>query len=231
MKHRIYFLLPFLLLLSLLGNMTYAQNNTPPAGSVEEDLNAALETLQLSLAEGRLPPMLLTKAEAIVIMPTIIRLALGVGGNFGQGVLLVRNANGWSQPSLLVLGGGSAGFQAGIDVSNVILLFMSREGISNMLNGSFTLGADIGLTAGPVGAGSEISTDFESEIYAYSRSKGLFAGLALEGTIFKVDHNANAALYGRYLRPTDIFAGRAATQSIASSRLRTLLNSAAMLPR
>lgn len=204
-----------------------AQNSSdlPSAADVESRLNEAIEVLQLSLAEQRVPQMLLQKAEAIVIMPSILRLAFGFGGNFGQGVLLVRQPQtGWSAPSLLTLGGGSAGIQVGLDVSNVILLFMSKSGVEDMLNGSFTLGADISMTAGPIGAGGEISTDFESEIYAYSRSKGLFAGVALEGSVLKIDHYANATLYGAYLRPSDIFTHRATTQSMAVSRLRTMLN-------
>ncbi len=215
------------LLLLFISANSVAQDNSdlPSAADVESRLNDALEVLQLSLVEQRMPQMLLQKAEAIVIMPSIVRLAFGFGGNFGQGILMVRQPQtGWSPPSLLTLGGGSAGFQAGIDVSNVILLFMSKSGVESMLNGSFTLGADISLTAGPVGAGSEFSTDFDSEIYAYSRSKGLFAGIALEGSVLKIDHYANATLYGAYLRPTDIFANRAATSSMVASRLRTMLN-------
>ncbi|OUD15706.1 lipid-binding SYLF domain-containing protein [Thioflexithrix psekupsensis] len=192
----------------------------------ESRLEDALAIFEESMLEERVPASLLKQAEAIIIMPTIVRLALGIGGNVGRGVLLVRDAqNGWSAPVFLTLGGGSAGLQAGINVSNVILLFMSKESVSNVLNGHVTLGADLGLTAGPVGAGSEIGTDFHSEIYAYSRSKGLYAGLALAGSVIKIDHDANANLYGRYLRPADIFiAGSNLTVSPSVFRLKQMLN-------
>jgi SH3 domain-containing YSC84-like protein 1 len=210
-----------LLFLSLQINV-----NAQSLSHEESRLEDALIVFEESMAEERLPPLLLKQAEAVIIMPTIVRLALGIGGNLGRGILLVRDGeNGWSSPVFLTLGGGSAGLQVGINVSNVILLFMSKDSVANVLNGHFTLGADIGLTAGPVGASSEIATDFNSEIYAYSRSKGLYAGLALAGSIIKIDHDANANLYGRYLRPADIFiAGSNLTVSPSVSRLKQVLN-------
>jgi lipid-binding SYLF domain-containing protein len=152
-----------------------------------------------------IPGTLLQNAQAVVIIPRTIKLGFIVGGQRGHGVVMTRSADGgWSAPQFVILTGGSIGWQAGAQSSDFILLFRTPESVESMLNGKFTIGADASAAAGPVGRRVNASTDIElhSEILSYARSKGLFAGVSLDGSVLQVDPSANAAFYaGRELAP------------------------------
>ncbi|MEX2026860.1 MAG: lipid-binding SYLF domain-containing protein [Pirellulaceae bacterium] len=152
-----------------------------------------------------IPGTLLQNAQAVVIIPRTIKLGFIVGGQRGHGVLMTRNAEGgWSAPQFLTLTGGSIGWQAGAQSSDFILLFRTPESVESMLAGKFTIGADASAAAGPVGRRVNASTDIElqSEILSYARSKGLFAGVSLDGSVLQIDPSANAEFYaGRELAP------------------------------
>jgi lipid-binding SYLF domain-containing protein len=159
-----------------------------------------------------IPPALMQDAKGVAIIPRVIKAGFLIGGRFGRGVVMARQPNGdWSNPVFISLAGGGVGFQAGIQSTDVILVFKTREGVNRLLEGKdkVTLGADIGVAAGPVGRQAEASTDgqLKAEIYSYSRSRGLFAGVSLEGAGLLVDADANAAFYGlRGGRPADVLA-------------------------
>jgi lipid-binding SYLF domain-containing protein len=160
--------------------------------------------------DRRVPTSLLTEAEAIAVIPNVVKAGLVLGGRHGRGLISVRAADGtWSNPSFLTINGGSIGFQAGVQATDVVLVFRSRRGVDSIVNGKFTLGADAAVAAGPVGRNAQASTDgqLKAEIYSYSRSRGLFAGVALDGSVLTIDHKSNQKIYGSKMTPRRIFEG------------------------
>jgi len=158
-----------------------------------------------------IPERLLRDAQAIAVIPNVVKAGFVVGGRAGKGLISIKSAEGtWSNPSYLKLTGASIGFQAGVQATDVVLVFRSRRGVDSIVNGKFTLGADASVAAGPVGRTGQASTDgqLKAEIYSYSRARGLFAGVALDGAVIAIDHRANQAAYGRNTTPRAIFEGR-----------------------
>src|SRR5579871_6165366 len=174
-----------------------------------------------------IPQDLLDKAHCIVIVPSLKTAAFLVGGKFGKGYLSCRNkgGEGWSAPATVRIEGGSVGFQIGGSMTDLIMLVMNDGGRDKLLQSKFTLGAEGSVAAGPVGRTATAQTDAQmhAEILSWSRSQGLFAGLALEGATLREDLDDNAALYGSKLENRDIVTnGRPAPKSGAS--LIVLLN-------
>ena len=163
----------------------------------------------LRIPEKSIPPSLLARAYAVAVVPDVIKAGFVVGGRRGKGVIVVRQGDdSWSNPAFISLTGGSFGWQAGVESTDVILVFKTRKGVTNIENGKLTLGADASISAGPVGRNAAIATDvqFEAEIMSYSRSRGLFAGVALEGSGITMDRKANTAFYGSSsMSPNKIF--------------------------
>jgi lipid-binding SYLF domain-containing protein len=152
----------------------------------------------VNLPEKGIPEALLDKAEAIAVIPGFWKAAWVIGGRHGKGVILVRKGEGeWSYPAFISMTGGSVGFQIGVQRADIILVFKNKKSVNTITGGTFTLGADAGVAAGPVGRKAEASTDirFEAEIYSYSKSKGLFAGISIEGASLSIDTDANAKFY------------------------------------
>ncbi len=174
-----------------------------------------------------IPRDLLDKAHCIVIVPGLKTAAFIVGGKFGKGYLSCRNKSGegWSAPATVRIEGGSFGFQIGGSETDLIMLVMSERGADKLLESKFTLGAEGSVAAGPVGRTATAQTDAQmhAEILSWSRSQGLFAGVALEGATLREDLDDNATLYGSKLENRDIVTGgRSAPQS--AGPLMTLLN-------
>lgn len=146
-----------------------------------------------------IPPSLLQDAQGVAIVPNMIKAGFVVGGRHGRGVMLVRDGQGWGRPVFITLTGGSVGWQIGVQATDLVLVFKTRAGVERVMRGKgkVTLGADLGIAAGPVGRQAEADTDMQlkSEIYSYSRSRGLFAGLSLEGAALLVDHEGTDAYY------------------------------------
>lgn len=164
----------------------------------------------MAVPDKRVPNHLIEKAEAIAVIPDVVKAGLVLGGRHGKGLISVRSADGtWSNPSYISISGGSIGFQAGVQSTDVVLVFRSKRGVDQIVNGKFTLGADAAVAAGPVGRNAQASTDVQlkAEIYSYSRSRGLFAGVALDGSVLSIDHDSNQAAYGRNMTPRRIFEG------------------------
>jgi len=184
------------------------------AGPTEENrAHNAVEVLDqiMRIPEQSVPQAMLDNAHAIAVIPSVVKAGFMVGGRFGRGLISVRNANGtWSNPSFITIAGGSFGFQAGVQSTDVVLIFSSARGVDSIVHGKFTLGADASVAAGPVGRTAEASTDeqLKAEIYSYSRSRGLFAGVALDGAALAIDDRSNEAIYGRDTTPRAIFEGR-----------------------
>ena len=164
-----------------------------------------------AMPESAIPDKLLDEARAIVVVPDAIKASLVVGGRRGHGLLSVKAADGtWSNPAFVTLTGGSVGFQAGVQSSDIVLVFRSDRGLESIVNGKFTLGADAGVAAGPVGRNAAAATDGEmkAEIWSWSRARGLFAGVALDGAVLSIDDAANEAVYGQDTTPRMVLEGR-----------------------
>ncbi len=155
-----------------------------------------------------IPAQLMKRAEGIVIIPNLINAGLGVGGQRGKGVAMVKKSDGrWSDPVFVTLTGGSIGFQAGVQSIDLVMVFMKGSTLRKIGDGEFTLGGNISVAAGPVGRSTSAATDpkLDAEVYSYSRSKGLFAGISLSGSRLSVDQDANAAFYKTKSSATAIF--------------------------
>lgn len=198
--------------------------------ATEEDRKAreAVRVLDeiLQAPDHRVPDSLLRDAEAVAVIPDVIKAGLVVGGRHGRGLLSVRGRDGtWSNPTFISITGGSVGFQAGVQSTDVVLVFRTRRGVEGIVNGKFTLGADASVAAGPVGRNANSSTDaqLKAEIYSYSRSRGLFAGVALDGAVLSIDDEANAAVYGGEPTARQVFEGRSGRASDAVVEFRDRL--------
>jgi lipid-binding SYLF domain-containing protein len=158
-----------------------------------------------------IPDRLLERAYGIAVFPNMTKAAFVVGGRYGTGVLVVRDPNGrFSNPLFVRLGGGSVGWQWGVQQSDIVLVFTSRAGIDRITEGKMTLGADASVAAGPVGRQASAATDatFKAEVYSYSRSRGLFAGVALDGSALTIDGRSNGSFYSkRDVKAEEIIAG------------------------
>jgi len=161
----------------------------------------------MGVPEKGIPQDLMERAKAIAVIPHVIKGAFGIGGRYGKGLVSQRMANGrWSAPAFVEIGGGSFGLQIGASATDLVLVFTNEEGVKSLLKGKVTLGADASVAAGPIGRTAEASTDvrFNSAVYSYSRSKGLFAGLALDGAAITMDDSANKKVYGKTVSGEDI---------------------------
>jgi len=204
-----------------------AENN-PPAGEirkVEDTIRVLQDMMQES--DKSIPQRLLAESAGIAIIPDVIKAAYIVGGRHGSGVVCVRKKDGtWSNPAFIGITGGSIGWQIGVESADIILVFRTHRSIENFARGKFTLGADAGVSAGPVGRSAEASTDVElkAEILSYSRSRGLYAGLSVQGASLYVDAKANQNFYGlKGIAPQTIFEGQITNVPEAAGKLRHAL--------
>jgi lipid-binding SYLF domain-containing protein len=178
----------------------------------EERLQESATVLQLVLA-GDLPITILNKADCVLVFPNVRKVAIGIGGSYGRGVLVCRNGatmNGsWGAPAMYSLDQGSIGVQLGSSSTDFVLVIMSQKGAEQILNGKTKLGSDAAAAAGPVGAeASSYNADaMKTDVLTYSRSKGLFAGVSLTGASMDTDNDANKALYGQEISAKKIVSG------------------------
>jgi lipid-binding SYLF domain-containing protein len=219
---------------ALLAALFLASQGPALAGPREEArLLEAVQVLEdtQAMPDQRLPTWLMRRAQGIAVMPTVVKVGLGLGGRGGKGVLTIRDAQGrWSNPVFITLAGGSIGWQAGVEASDIILVFTTRRSVEGLTGGKVTLGADASVAVGPVGRQVSGATDFQldAEVYSYSRSKGLFGGIAIDGTVITIDHKANASYYERPgVLASDIFSERAPAAPASAQRL---LNTLRRLP-
>jgi len=197
---------------SSLPDNLYNDNET--AKKANKTLHKSVMALDHIMADpdNCIPPSLIVQSEGIVIFPGAFKLAIGVAGGQGaRGIALVRQENGsWSNPFFVSLGEGSVGLQFGAQKSDIVLLFKDKDDIMGLDKTEITLGADVGVAAGPVSKGSSATTNFkfDSEIYSYCQSKGLFAGVSFKGGILSYNESVNESLYGMADVDTDyIFHG------------------------
>ena len=189
------------------------------------DSAAVLETL-VRAPDQEIPDYILERAEAIVVIPSLVKGGFIVGAQHGRGVMSVRDrdTNKWSAPGFVALTGGSIGWQIGVQSVDLVLLVMNRDGAKELLDNEFKLGANASVAAGPVGRQGEASTDasLSAQILAYSRAKGLFAGLSLEGASLRIDRDANEAFYGKGIAKDEMVRGITATTPAGNTWTATL---------
>jgi lipid-binding SYLF domain-containing protein len=185
-----------------------------------------LEEMAESAGNG-IPRNLIAKAQCVVIIPGVKKLALGVGGQYGRGYLSCRRTGetaGWSAPAGVRIEGGSVGFQIGGSETDVVLLVLNERGVDRLLSSRFTVGADAAVAAGPVGRQASAQTDatMMAEILAWSRSRGVFAGISLQGATLRDDSGENEELYGREISNRDIVMGTIAPPASAAPLMKAL---------
>jgi lipid-binding SYLF domain-containing protein len=169
--------------------------------------------------DQNVPSWLLQRAYGVAVVPEVVKGAFFFGGRYGTGVFSARDASGrFSNPVFIQLWGGSIGWQVGVTSTDVVLVFATKRSVANFGRGKFTLGADASVAAGPVGRQGEAAGGVDAEVYSYSRSRGLFAGVALGGTVLSFDNRATGAFYGSDVRSDDILQGKITTHSESARR-------------
>ncbi len=181
----------------------------------------------MALPENSIPPKLFHQAYAVAVIPKTYKAGFLIGGEFGRGVLCVKDDNGiYGNPIFITLGGLSFGFQIGASSNDLVLAFKTKKSIDGLISSKLTLGVDASVAAGDEGRSAAFNSDIflQSEVYTYSRSKGLYAGLSLEGSVLGVDELANEMYYGAPTSPTDIINNYKINPPRSSEVLRILFN-------
>jgi lipid-binding SYLF domain-containing protein len=202
-------------LLSLLVSFALAKPMTAqqPKHTAEAERTAeaaSILTAIMNIPESDIPEELMARAHGIAVIPHVVKGAFGFGGQWGKGLMSQRREDGsWSPPAFVEIGGGSFGLQIGVQATDVVLVFTDEDGIKALLKAKLKLGADASATAGPVGRKAEVGTDvlLRSGVLAYSRSRGLFAGVSLDGSVIGMDDSANRKVYGEDVTGEQILLG------------------------
>jgi lipid-binding SYLF domain-containing protein len=216
------------LLVTLMFAATGAAGITQPAhaGAREEarliEASGVLEELR-SQRDTYIPDRLLSRAYGIAVIPNVVKVAAVVGGRRGTGAMVVRDASGkFSDPIMVSITGGNVGWQIGVQSTDIVLVFTTRKSVEGITDGKLTLGADASVAAGPVGRAASAATDqnFTAEVYSYSRNRGLFAGVSIDGSIIAIDSKSNTRLYGKKAPADEIIAGTVTTDAEAANRFQ-----------
>src|SRR5271169_3595522 len=215
-----------MLLMSVLGLVgTYAW-----AGSAREDtvdrLQRSVTVLHaiMSTPDKGIPEEVLTGAKCILVVPDLIKGGFVFGGKHGRGVATCRTAEGWSAPAFVSVGGGSWGLQIGVEDVDLVMLVMNDQGFQHLLSSKFALTGEGSVAAGPVGRHASAGTDWKlnTQMLTYSRSKGVFAGLTLEGAVVEQDNDSTRAIYGRHMTFRNILSGKVASPKSAEAFMRAV---------
>ena len=218
-----------MLLAGALLALSFANNSIGGTAREEGRLLTATEVLEdvQGMPDQRLPDTLLAHAYGIAVIPNVTQIALIFGGRHGNGVLTMRDTlnSPWSNPVFISLTGASGGLQVGMEASDIILVFTTKSGVDGIALGKLTLGADASVAAGPVGRQATAATDVSlAEIYSYARTRGLFGGIAIDGSAIAIDKSANRAFYGKPdVTASEILSGSAPTPPETAQRFLSRL--------
>ena len=197
--------------MGLLGSTAFASSREDTV----ERLQNSVDVLQsiMSTPDKGIPEEVLSGAKCILIVPDLVKGGFVFGGKHGRGIATCRTANGWSAPAFVSVGGGSWGLQIGIEKVDLVMLIMNDRGMQHLLSSKFELTGEGSVAAGPVGRHASAGTDWQlnTEVLTYSRSKGLFAGLTLEGAVVQEDDDSTKAIYGKQKGFRGILSGKAST--------------------
>jgi lipid-binding SYLF domain-containing protein len=206
---------------------TFAANESKEQKRLEDCGQVFKEILDIP--DG-IPKELLNKAECVIVIPTVLKFAIGIGGDFGRGAITCRTGphftGHWSAPAMFALEGANIGFQLGGEATDFVLLVMNPKGANSILSSKVKLGADASAAVGPKGRAAAADTDIvmKAEVLSYSRSRGLFAGISLEGSTLRSDGSANKKLYGRNLSAKEIVREGKAGVPASGRKLVSLLD-------
>ena len=215
-----------LLLMSVMGMFgTYAW-----AGSAREDtvdrMQKSVDVLHaiMSTPDKGIPEEVLSNAKCILVVPDLIKGGFIFGGKHGRGVATCRTSGGWSAPAFVSVGGGSWGLQIGVEDVDLVMLVMNEQGFQHLLSSKFELTGEGSVAAGPVGRHASAGTDWKmnTEMLTYSRSKGVFAGLTLEGAVVEQDNDSTHSIYGKHMMFRNILSGKATTPRSAEAFIRAV---------
>ncbi len=180
--------------------------------SIDKRIDKSAEVLSAVMAtpDNAIPDKILDHAKCIAVVPSLVKIAIGFGGQHGHGVAACRTANGWSAPLPIDITGGSWGLQLGGEATDLVMVFLGDRGMEHLISDHFKLGGDASAAAGPVGRNAAADTDLEmkDKILTYSRSRGIFAGVDLSGTVVKQDKDETRLLFGKMERPDAILTGK-----------------------
>jgi SH3 domain-containing YSC84-like protein 1 len=215
-----------LLLISLLGLVgTYAFAGSDREETVER-MQKSVDVLQsiMSTPDKGIPEEVLSGAKCIVVVPNLIKGGFIVGAKHGRGVATCRTSEGWSAPAFVSVGGGSWGLQIGVEGVDLVMLVMNDNGLQHLLSSKFELTGESSVAAGPVGRHASAGTDWtlNTEVLTYSRSKGVFAGLTLEGAVVEQDNDSTRAIYGKHMVFRNILSGQTATPRSADAFVKAV---------
>ena len=205
------------------------------AASKEEERleNSGVVMEEIMNTPENIPQEVLEKAECVLVFPSVLNFAIGIGGSYGRGAMVCRTGTDfmgpWGAPAMYALEGGSFGLQLGGQATDLVLLVMNERGAKSILDSKVKLGAGASVAAGPKGRDAQAATDayLRAEILSYSRTRGLFAGISLQGSTLRPDNDANAEIYGRQITATEIVLGNAVTVPAAGRRLVSALQMSA----
>ncbi len=209
--------------IGLLGTFAFA-------GSARQDtvkrLDSSVDVLHavMSTPDKGIPEEVLQGAKCILVVPNLIKGGFIIGGKHGRGVASCRTADGWSAPAFVSIGGGSWGLQIGVEGVDLVMLVMNDQGFQHLLSSKFELSGEGSVAAGPVGRHASAGTDWKmnTELLTYSRSKGVFAGLTLEGSVVEQDNDSTQAIYGKHMMFRNILSGKATTPRSAAAFMKAV---------
>ncbi len=219
LRNQVVGILSIVLVTSALGMPAFAKTNGKKASEATRRSKDAATVFNeiMEAPDNAIPKELIDKAQAIAVFPSVLKAAFIFGGREGKGVISRRTAQGWTTPAFFNLGGGSFGAQIGADKTDYVLLVMNEKGLNGLLGDKFQIGGEVGVAAGPVGREASAATDaqLKAEILTYSPSKGLFAGVDLNGTAITPDNNLNEGFYG--MKARDVLNGVAGRTPVSVS--------------
>src|SRR5436309_1947435 len=200
------------------------------AGSARQDsvarLDSAVDVIHAIMAtpDKGIPEEVLSNAKCILVVPDLVKGGFIIGGKHGRGVATCRTSNGWSAPAFVSIGGGSWGLQIGVEGVDLIMLVMNDRGMQHLLSSKFALSGEGSVAAGPVGRHASAGTDWKmnTEMLTYSRSKGVFAGLTLEGAVVQQDDDSTRAIYGKDMTFRNILSGKVSTPKSADAFIKAV---------
>lgn len=202
---------------------------TVVASDREDDVNRTHKAAQvfqeiMNAPDQGIPNDLLNSAKCIAIIPGDVKFAFIFGGSYGRGIATCRNGNGWSAPMFVAIDGGSVGYQIGGSSTDLVMLFMNDHALHSLLSDKFKLGADASVAAGPVGRNAAAGTDLKlnAEILSYSRTKGAFVGVSLDGAVVQADKSGDKSMYGDDVDRHEILSGKVAVPASAKDLLHTI---------
>jgi lipid-binding SYLF domain-containing protein len=205
------------------SSVAYGESDKAKLTERLNDAQAVVKQIMATPDKG-IPQSILAGASCVVVVPSYKKAAFVVGGQYGQGVATCRTPRGWSAPVFVQLAGGSFGFQIGGQATDLVLVAMNQQGLQDMLKNKFKIGGDAAASAGPVGRNAQAGTDWKlnAEFLTYSRSKGLFAGINLDGTVLSQNQNDTRTMYGSDIPYETILKGNQATPVPARPFVRTV---------